>query len=175
MEVLDRLLELLPAGFVDLAYEAMARDLHVAAAAVSAVMLATALALAALLRQRGDQPFRLAGDDQPPRVGAELGRVAGGPIERGPRSLRQDGEDHRRHPDAELGSDGLVLRQQHDQRWDAGRGRRWPDDARPDGAAQAQVGALGKDQSSMSHAPDGSSPAPERERPIAHRRHATAA
>jgi hypothetical protein len=66
------LVDVLPAWAVDLAYEAMARGLHVAVAATGALMLATALAMAAILRhrppadrERPDVQFRTRGLNSP--------------------------------------------------------------------------------------------------------------
>jgi hypothetical protein len=154
MDVLEHLLttalDVLPAGLADLAYEAMALGLHVAAAVVAAVMLAASLAFAAML-QRREQLAEVAFDglaavreQQPPRVRAELAGVVGGPLERlapvgehGP-----DGEHDRRGLDAQLGGRGLVVREVHDQGQGA-RGRRgWPEDAQSHAAAKPQVGVL---------------------------------
>lgn len=154
MDVLERLvatvLDLLPAGLVDLAYEAMALGLHIVAAVVAGLMLVIALSMAVLL-QRRDQLLELAADQrvpgrehQPLRVGSQLGGVVGGPLERRAAVLGGgfDREDHGRYADAQLGAHGLVLRQEHDHRWELGRGRGWPEHAHRHGAAQAQVSVL---------------------------------
>jgi hypothetical protein len=117
MEVLERLLDLLPGGLVDLAYEAMALDLHVFAGIVATLMLVTALSLAALLHGR-EQLVELAADHlvagrehQSLRIGAELVGMVGGPLERGPAGadLAPDREHDRGDADAELGAYLLNL------------------------------------------------------------------
>jgi hypothetical protein len=154
MDVLERLvttaLDVLPAGLIDLAYEAMALRLHIAAAVVAGVMLVTALSMAVLL-QRREQLLEVVADqrvprreEQPPRIGTQLAGVVGGPLERRAAVLEggRDREDDGRYADAELGAHDRILRQEHDHRWDLGRCGGWPEHAHRHGAAQAQVGVL---------------------------------
>jgi hypothetical protein len=154
MDVLERVLttlfDALPRDVIQLAYEAMALGLHVAAAVVFASMLVTALAMALLVQCR-DQLVGLAADqlaagreEHPARVGPELGGVVGGPRERRPAmlDLRRDDEDDGRDTDAQLGALGLAPGREHDHGWGAGGRRGWPQDADRHAAAQAQVGAL---------------------------------
>jgi hypothetical protein len=154
MDVLERLvatvLDRLPAGLADLAYEAMALGLHLVAVVVGGGLLAISLAMAAILQRReqlrevAPEQLAILREQQPPRIGAELAGVVGGPLERLAPALEhgRDGEDDGRGADAELGGRYVVLRQVHDQRRDA-RGRRGrPEHAHPHGAAQAQVGVL---------------------------------
>ena len=64
-DVLADLLNLLPAGIVDAIYLAIERELHLAAAAIATLMLATSLALGALLGRAPRGSVAYAGRKQP--------------------------------------------------------------------------------------------------------------